>query len=98
VRRKKLRVCQLFWIRKQLSNEAELVSYTIIKVKPKTFGHYEDYIIAIGKLKKENINIFAWLKTSDPSKIRIGMKLKLVVSERLPEKYLVYEFVPAEDL
>ncbi|MHA1616269.1 MAG: Zn-ribbon domain-containing OB-fold protein [Candidatus Njordarchaeales archaeon] len=83
------------WI--QLSDEAELVTYTIIRVKPKTFEHYNDYVIAVGRLLKEKINVFAWLKVDDPSKIRIGMKLKLIVTKREPENYLVYEFIPMKN-
>ena len=76
----------------ELSGEAELLTYTIINVKPKTFSHYKDYIIAIGRLK-EGINVLAWLD-ADPKGIKIGMKLRLIVAKREQEGYLTYHFVP----
>ena len=80
------------WV--ELSGEGELEAYSIQYIKPKTFQHYEDYVIAIGKLK-EGVKVFTWLRIDDVSKIKIGMKLKLIVNKRLPEGYLVYEFIPA---
>jgi len=80
------------WV--ELSGEAELETYTIIKAKPKTFAHYEDYVLAIGKLK-EGIKVLAWLRIKDQKEIRVGMKMRLVVAKRMPEGYLTYEFVPA---
>jgi len=69
------------WI--ELSGEGELETFTIIKIKPKTFQHYDDYMLAVGKLK-EGIKVLAWLKTDSPDKVKIGMKIKLVVTKRLP--------------
>ncbi len=90
----KCRKSEVDWI--ELSGEGELETYTLIKIKPQSFSHYDDYVIAIGRLK-EGVRVLAWLRVDDISKIHIGMKIKLVVSERLPESYLVYEFVPAEE-
>lgn len=79
------------WI--ELSEEAELLTYTIINVKPKTFQHYQDYIIAIGETK-EGAKVMAWLNAKK-EEIKVGMKLKIVIKKREPEGYLVYEFEPA---
>jgi len=77
----------------KLSGEAELETYTIINIKPSTFAHYKDYIVAIGKLK-EGVKALAWLEVDDPSKLKIGMKLKLEVTKREPEGIYTYVFRP----
>lgn len=80
----------------KLSGEAELETYTVINIKPSTFTHYKDYVVAIGKLK-EGVKALAWLEVDDPSKIRIGMKLKLEVVKREPEGVYTYAFKPYGD-
>lgn len=77
----------------KLSGEAELETYTVINIKPSTFAHYKDYVVAVGKLR-EGVKAFAWLEVDDPSKLRIGMKLKLEVIKREPEGIYTYMFKP----
>lgn len=78
----------------KLSGNAELVTYTIINAKPKTFAHYQDYILAVGKLD-EGIHVLSWLNAKR-EELKIGMKLKLIVKKREPEGYITYEFIPAQ--
>jgi len=73
-----------------------LETFTIIKIKPKTFSHYEDYVLAIGNFG-DNLKILSWLKIEDKTKIKIGMKIRLKVCKRVPENYYIYEFVPEEE-
>ncbi len=81
------------WV--ELGGEGELLTYTIIYVKPTSFSHYEDYTVGIARLK-EGINVTAWIRETDPKKLRVGMKVRLVVKKREPENYLTYELEPLE--
>ncbi|MGP3667352.1 MAG: Zn-ribbon domain-containing OB-fold protein [Candidatus Bathyarchaeota archaeon] len=81
------------WI--PLSGEGELVTCTMISVKPSTFAHYKDYIVGIARMK-EGVKVLAWLNIDDPRKIKPKMKVKLSVVKRTPEGLLTYEFSPAE--
>jgi uncharacterized OB-fold protein len=74
----------------ELSGEGELVTYTIINVKPASFTHYKDYIVGIIRLK-EGINILGWINV-DPSEIHVGMRLRVNIVRRAPEGYYIYEF------
>ncbi|MEM3833467.1 MAG: Zn-ribbon domain-containing OB-fold protein [Thermoprotei archaeon] len=87
----KCRKSDMEWI--ELSNEGELLTYTIINVKPNSFSHYDDYTVGIARLK-EGINITAWVRETDPKKLRVGMKVKVIVTKREPEGYLTYELEP----
>ncbi|AHC52220.1 3-hydroxybutyryl-CoA epimerase [Sulfolobus acidocaldarius SUSAZ] len=73
----------------ELSGEGELLTYTIITVKPLSFMHYQDYIVGIARLK-EGINVLAWVN-ENPKNIQVGMKVKLSVAKREPEGYITYE-------
>ena len=89
----KCRGSDVEWI--ELSKEGELLTYTIIYIKPTSFAHYPDYTVGIARLK-EGINVTAWVRETDPSKLRVGMKVKVEIVKREPEGYLTYELVPAE--
>jgi len=75
----------------ELSNEGELLTYTVINVKPSSFSHYPDYIVGVVRLK-EGVNVVGWVNI-DPKEVRVGMKVRLIVSRRNPEGYYTYEFV-----
>lgn len=79
------------WV--ELSKEGELLTYTVINVKPSSFAHYSDYIVGIARLK-EGINVTAWVREKDPKKLRVGMKVKIEIVKREPEGYYIYELVP----
>jgi len=78
------------WI--EIPNEGTLETFTIINIKPTTFNHYEDYVLAIARFN--NIKVLTWLRIDDKSKLKIGMQVKLVVTKRMPEGYYIYELVP----
>ncbi len=80
---------------KPIEGTGKLLTYTVINVKPTSFMHYEDYIVAIARMK-EGFNVLAWLKVNDPKQVKVGMEVKLVVERRMPENYLTYAFVPVE--
>jgi len=73
----------------ELSGEGELLTYTIITVKPVSFMHYQDYIVGIARLK-EGINILAWVNEK-PDDVKVGMKVKVNIVKREPEGYFTYE-------
>jgi hypothetical protein len=73
------------WI--ELTGDAELITWTIMQVRPKSFSQHPPYVIAVVKLK-EGINVMAWLTNIKHEDIKPGIKLKLVTKE------LGYEFVP----
>ncbi len=81
------------WIK--LSGEGRLITFSIVNVKPTTFSHYKDYAIGICELK-EGVRVFTWIRTNNPKKLKVGIKVKLKVVKRDPEGYLVYECFPEE--
>ncbi|MEM3725908.1 MAG: Zn-ribbon domain-containing OB-fold protein [Candidatus Bathyarchaeia archaeon] len=81
------------WI--PLSGEGELLTCTMIFVKPPTYAHYKDYIVGIAKMK-EGVKVLAWLKVDDPRKITPKMKVRLTTAKREPEGVVTYEFTPLE--
>ncbi len=81
------------WV--ELPREGELLAYTVIYTKPYTFSHYNDYTVGVARLSN-GVQILAWVRESDPKKLRVGMKVRLEVVKREPEGYLTYELVPAE--
>lgn len=81
------------WI--PLSGEGELLTCTMIFVKPLTYAHYKDYIVGIAKMK-EGVKVLAWLKVDDPRKITPKMKVRLTTAKREPEGVVTYEFTPLE--
>lgn len=82
------------WV--ELSGEGELLTYTVVYVKPTSFSHYPDYIVGIARLK-EGVNVTAWVREGDPKRLRVGMKVRVEVVKREPEGYLTYELVPVEE-
>lgn len=89
----KCRKSEVEWI--ELSKEGELLTFTTIYVKPSSFAHYPDYTVGIARLK-EGVNVTAWVKESDPTKLKVGMKVRVEIKKREPEGYLTYELVPTE--
>jgi len=79
------------WI--PLSGEGELLTCTMIFVKPSTYAHYPDYVVGIAQMK-EGVRVLAWLKIDDPLKIKPKMKVRLTTAKREPEGFITYEFVP----
>jgi len=80
------------WI--PLRGEGELLTCTMIIVKPSTYAHYDNYVVAIAQMK-EGVKVLAWLKIDDPRKIKPKMKVRLTTVRREPEGFITYEFVPA---
>lgn len=78
------------WI--ELSGSGELLTYTIINVKPQSFSHYPDYAIGIAKMP-QGVNVLAWID-GDVRSLRVGMKVRLEVKRRDPEGYLTYWIKP----
>ncbi|MCE4609386.1 MAG: Zn-ribbon domain-containing OB-fold protein [Desulfurococcales archaeon] len=81
------------WV--ELPKEGELVTWTVIYVKPYSFGHYNDYTVGIAKLTN-GVQILAWVRETDPSKLKVGQKVKIEIVKREPEGYLTYEIVPVQ--
>jgi len=81
---------ELEWV--ELSNEAEIETFTHVVVRPTTFAQHKPYTVAIGKLK-EDVKVLAWLTGFKFSEVKVGMKAKLV-AKLSPEGNPTYEFVP----
>jgi len=79
------------WI--PLSGEGELLTCTVIFVKPSTYAHYPDYVVGISQMK-EGVRVLAWLRIDDPKKIKPRMKVRLTTARRKPEDFITYEFTP----
>ncbi len=82
------------WV--ELPKEGELVTWTVIYVKPYSFGHYNDYTVGIAKLTN-GVQILAWVRETDPSKLKVGQKVKIEIVKMEPEGYLTYEIVPVQE-
>lgn len=80
------------WV--ELSGEGELLTCTMISVKPPTFAHYKDYVVGIAQMK-EGVKVLAWLAVDDPKKVKPRMKVRLTTAKREPEGFIIYQFVPA---
>lgn len=80
---------KLEWI--ELSNEAEIETFTHVVIRPTSFQQNKPYTVAIGKLK-EGIRVLAWLTGFKLSEIKVGMKVKLV-AKITAEGNPTYEFV-----
>ena len=81
---------EMDWV--ELKKEGVLETLTVIFVKPPSFNHYDPYTVAIAKLD-DGPRILAWLK-GDPRQVRPGQRVKVEVSRRDKEGYIVYEIVP----
>jgi uncharacterized OB-fold protein len=83
---------ELEWV--ELSNEAEVETFTHVVIRPTTFQQNKPYTVAVGKLK-EGVKVLAWVTGFKLSEIKVGTKAKLV-AKVTPEGNLTYEFVPTE--
>lgn len=81
---------EMEWI--ELSNEAEIETFTHVVIRPTSFQQNKPYTVAIGRLK-EGVKVLAWLSGLKLSEIKIGMKVKLV-AKTTPDGNLTYEFIP----
>jgi uncharacterized OB-fold protein len=79
----------LDWV--ELSNEAEIETFTHVVVRPTTFLQNKPYTVAIGRLK-EGVKVLAWLTGFKLSEVKVGIKVKLV-AKVTPEGNPTYEFV-----
>jgi uncharacterized OB-fold protein len=77
------------WI--QLSDEAEIETFTYVVIRPTSFSQSKPYTVAIGRLK-EGVRVLAWLTGFKLSETKVGLKVKLV-AKTTPEGNLTYEFV-----
>lgn len=78
---------------RETSTEGELITWTVINVKPGSFSHHSDYVVGIVKMP-DGFNITAWID-ADPKALKPGMKVRLVVDRRPGENYITYWFKPA---
>ncbi|QKR00225.1 Zn-ribbon domain-containing OB-fold protein [Metallosphaera tengchongensis] len=85
----KCKVTDLEWM--EIVGEGEIVTYTVISVKPPSFAHYPDYVVGIAKFKETNVT--AWID-GPREKIKVGGKVRLEIVKREPEGYLTYKLVP----
>lgn len=72
----KCRGGNMAWV--DLGGEAELLAYTQIFVKPKSFAQEPPYLVGVARLK-EGVNVLARIIVEDPKSVRVGMQLKLCV-------------------
>ncbi len=78
---------------RETSTEGELLTWTVINVKPASFSHQGDYVVGIVKMP-DGFNVTAWID-ADPKTLKPGMKMRLVVDRRPGEGYITYWFKPA---
>lgn len=81
---------EMIWV--ELSNEAEIETFSHVVIRPTSFRENRPYTVAIGRLK-ENVKVLAWLTGFKISEIRVGMRAKLT-ARVTPEGRPTYEFVP----
>jgi len=81
---------EMEWV--ELSDEAEVETFTHVVIRPPSFQQNKPYTIAIGRLK-EDVRVLAWLTGFKMSEIKVGMKVKLVAKVTV-EGNPTYEFVP----
>lgn len=86
----KCMVSGLEWV--EMPNEGELLTYTIINVKPPSFAQFSDYIVGVARMSN-GVNVLAWVNAKD---VKVGMKVKLRVARREHDEYLMYELVPCD--
>lgn len=79
------------WV--ELEGSGELLTYTVVSVKPASFMHYPDYTVGIAKLR-EGVNIMAWVRVGEGDTLKPGMKVRAKVARREPENLYVLELVP----
>ncbi|BBD72904.1 3-hydroxybutyryl-CoA epimerase [Sulfodiicoccus acidiphilus] len=59
----------------------ELLTYTIVNVKPKSFAAFQDYVVGVAELSKDELKVLAWV-VGDKGKLRVGAKVKLTPMKR----------------
>ena len=79
------------WV--EIKGEGEILTFTKIFVKPFSFMHYPDYIVAIARMD-EGFNVLCWLSTDKPDDVKPGMRVRLVVKRREPEGFFSYYLEP----
>ncbi|MCH1771156.1 MULTISPECIES: Zn-ribbon domain-containing OB-fold protein [Metallosphaera] len=84
----KCRTSNLEW--KEIQGEGEILTYTVISVKPPSFAHYPDYVVGIARFG--DVNVTAWVD-GPREKIKVGSRVKLDVSKREPEGYITYRLI-----
>ncbi|ABO08262.1 Zn-ribbon domain-containing OB-fold protein [Pyrobaculum calidifontis] len=77
---------------REVTPEGELLTWTVINVKPASFSYHGDYVVGIVRMA-DGFNITAWVE-ADPKTLRPGMKMRLVVGRRPGENYITYWFRP----
>lgn len=77
------------WV--QLSDEAEIETFTYVVIRPTSFSQSKPYTVAIGRLK-EGVRVLAWLKGFKLSETKVGLKVKLA-AKITPEGNPTYEFI-----
>jgi uncharacterized OB-fold protein len=87
----KCRTSEMEW--RVTSPEGELITWTVIYVKPASFSHHGDYVVGIVKMP-DGFNVTAWID-ADPKALKPGMKMRLIVDRRPGENYVTHWFKPA---
>lgn len=77
------------WV--QLSDEAEIETFTYVVIRPTSFSQFKPYTVAIGRLR-EGVRVLAWLIGFKLSETKVGLKVKLV-AKITPEGNPTYEFI-----
>lgn len=77
----------LVW--REIEGRGKLLTYTVINVKPYSFSHHRDYVVAVARMD-EGFNVLCWVAVDDPTKLRVGMDVRLVVKRREPEGFFTY--------
>ncbi|MEM3464001.1 MAG: Zn-ribbon domain-containing OB-fold protein [Candidatus Bathyarchaeia archaeon] len=78
-----------------LNCEGELITHTIVYIKPPSFSHYKDYAIGIARLN-DGLKVLAWINTDNPKELKPKTKVRLVTAKREPEGIITYELTPTE--
>ena len=63
------------WV--DLGTEAELLTYTCVQITPTSFADHDPYVVAIGRLKEEGVNVLAWVEGADYTKLKPGATLRI---------------------
>jgi len=87
------RVRNMEWV--DIDGEGELLTWTVINVKPLSFSHMEDYIVGVVRMP-QGFNILAWIAVEDHKKLSPGMKMRIKIGRREEEGYITYWFEPAQ--
>ncbi|MEM4911220.1 MAG: Zn-ribbon domain-containing OB-fold protein [Metallosphaera sp.] len=82
------RISNLDWV--EIQGEGEVITYTVISVKPPSFSHYSDYVVGIASFKGTSVT--AWID-GPKDKLRVGAKVRLEVERREEEGYITYKLV-----